>query len=253
MFGVFDHPWLVLLFFLPCFWIATQVGSWVHQRRRNHKELNRDDLGFAIGGSLTLLGLIVGFSFSMAVDRYNQRRNYEEQEANAIGTEFVRVGLLPAPDSEKVRKMLSQYLEQRTLWYTSRDEQQLTQIDARTAQLQDQLWAATAAPLAGQSSAVPAMILSGMNDVLNSQGYAQAAWRNRIPVSAWMLLVIISMFCNLVIGYGAHGRSKFIFLILPIVLSVSLFLIADIDTPRRGLIRVNPQNLESAALSMRSR
>jgi hypothetical protein len=253
MFGLFDHPRLVLLFFLPCFWIAAQIGSWVHQRRRNQKELDRDDLGFAIGGSLTLLGLIVGFTFSMAVDRYNQRKNYEEQEANAIGTEFVRAGLLPAPDSEKVRKMLSQYLEQRTLWYTSRDERQLPQIDARTAQLQDQLWAATATPLAGQSSAVAALILSGMNDVLNSQGYTQAAWWNRIPVSAWMLLVIISIFCNLIIGYVAHGRSKFIFLILPIVLSVSLFLIADIDSPRRGLIRVKPQNLESVALSIRSR
>jgi len=252
MVNLLDYPRLVFLGSLPCFWIATQIGSWFQQRRRSDKELSRDDLGFVIGGTLTLLGLIVGFTFSMAVERYNQRKNYEEQEANAIGTEFVRVGLLPVPDSEKVRTLLSKYLEQRKLWYTCRDEQQLQQINARTAQLQDQLWAATATPLAGQSSAVAAMILSGMNDVLNSQGYTQAAWWNRLPTEAWILLLLISIFCNLVIGYGAQGRSKFLFLILPIALSVTLFLIADIDSPRRGLIRVKPQNLASVADSIHS-
>jgi hypothetical protein len=89
-----------------------------------------------------------------------------------------------------------------------------------------------------------------MNDVLNSQGYTQAAWRNRVPIEAWGLLLLISIFCNLMIGYGAHGRARFVLLILPAVLSVSLFLIADIDSPRGGLIRVRPQNLESLAESL---
>jgi len=89
-----------------------------------------------------------------------------------------------------------------------------------------------------------------MNDVLNSQGYTQAAWWNRIPIAAWLLLIAISIFCNILIGYSAHGRSAFLFLILPIALSISLFLIADIDSPRRGLIHVSPQNLESLAESL---
>ena len=89
-----------------------------------------------------------------------------------------------------------------------------------------------------------------MNDVLNSQGYTQAAWWNRVPIEAWALLVIISIFCNLMTGYGAQGRSPFLLLILPVILSISLFLIADIDSPRGGLIRVRPQNLESLAESL---
>ena len=63
----------------------------------------REDFGFILAATLTLLGLIIGFSFSMATSRYDQRKNYEEAEANAIGTEYVRADLLPAADAATVR------------------------------------------------------------------------------------------------------------------------------------------------------
>jgi protein-S-isoprenylcysteine O-methyltransferase Ste14 len=89
-----------------------------------------------------------------------------------------------------------------------------------------------------------------MNDVLNSEGYTQAAWWNRIPVSAWALMVLIAMFCNLLIGYSAHRSAPFLYLVLPIAVSISFFLIADIDSPRAGVIHVIPQNLERLAQSL---
>jgi len=92
--------------------------------------------------------------------------------------------------------------------------------------------------------------VSGMNDVLNSQGYAQAARWNRIPVPAWVLLGAIAVFCNVLIGFGAQGRSHLLLVILPIALAISFSFIADIDSPRGGLIRVRPQNLESLAESL---
>jgi hypothetical protein len=92
------------------------------------------------GATLTLLGLIIGFTFSMALGRYDQRKNYEEDEANAIGTEYVRADLLPAADAAKVRAPLLRYLDQRVLFYPTRDERRLRQIDADTARLQAELW-----------------------------------------------------------------------------------------------------------------
>jgi hypothetical protein len=112
----------------------------------------------------------------MALGRYDQRKNYEEEEANAIGTEYARAGLLPAVDAAKVRALLLNYLDQRILFYTTRDEQQLAQIDAQTAKLQAELWSAVQAPAVAQPTPVIALAVSGMNDVLNSQGYTQAAW-----------------------------------------------------------------------------
>ena len=92
-----------------------------------------------------------------------------------------------------------------------------------------------------------------MNDVLNSQGYTQAAWWNRIPTGAWALMAAIAICCNLLIGYSARRAETEtrMFLVLPLVVSISFFLIADIDSPRAGLIRVRPQNLLSLSQSLR--
>jgi hypothetical protein len=250
MLNPLDYPFLILVVSLLVFWIAAWVGSALRARQSDRQTDDHEDFAFVLGGTLTLLGLIIGFTFSMAVNRYDQRKNYEEQEANAIGTEYVRADLLPQADASKVRALLSSYLDQRILGYKARRDQQLRQINAETARLQTQLWTAVTKPATAQPTPVTALVVSGMNDVLNSQGYSQAAWWNRIPIAAWLLLIAISIFCNILIGYSAHGRSAFLFLILPIALSISLFLIADIDSPRRGLIHVSPQNLESLAESL---
>jgi hypothetical protein len=91
-----------------------------------------------------------------------------------------------------------------------------------------------------------------MNDVLNSQGYTQFAWWNRIPASAWILLAMIVIFCNALMGYGMHRKGKLLALVLPFAVSISFFLIADLDSPRRGLIHVQPQNLISLSQSLHS-
>ena len=92
-----------------------------------------------------------------------------------------------------------------------------------------------------------------MNDVLNSQGYTQAAWWNRIPHAAWALMGLIAICCNLLIGYGARDAKaeSRLLLVLPLVTALSFFLIADIDSPRGGVIRVAPQNLLSLEASLR--
>ena len=87
-----------------------------------------------------------------------------------------------------------------------------------------------------------------MNDVLNSQGYTQAALWNRIPVAAWCLMATIAVCCNLLHGY--HARTSGILLFLPLMVSISFLLIADIDSPRGGHIRVLPQNLISLSQSL---
>ena len=249
MFNVLDWPFVVLVLSFCSFWGSALVGVWLRKRRplQDGDEDNDNDFKFVLGGTLTLLGLIIGFTFSMAVSRYDQRKNYEEQEANAIGTEYARADLLPPTEAAKVRALLRSYLDQRIANYKSRRARQLRQIDAETTRLQTELWSVVAESSFANPSPVTALAVAGMNDVLNSQGYTQAAWWNRIPIAAWTLLTVISLFCNLLEGYGAHGKSRLLLLILPIALSISLFLIADIDSPRAGVIRVEPQNLESLA------
>src|SRR5205807_4050258 len=101
-----------------------------------------DDFDVVLSATLTLLGLLIGFSFSMAISRYDQRKNYEEAEANAIGTEYVRADFLPPDDAAKVHDLLIRYLDERVLFYTTRDDSHLAKIDAETVQLQSELWIA---------------------------------------------------------------------------------------------------------------
>ncbi len=251
----FRHPHLVFVLSLFVMLLSTQIGAYFRKRRLNLEEDARRDLEIIVGATLTLLGLIIGFSFSMAISRYDQRKNYEEAEANAIGTEYVRADLLPAADANRVRALLKDYLEQRVLFYETRDDHLLQQINTTTSQLQTQLWSAVKAPSATQPTPLMALVVSGMNDVLNSQGYTQAAWWNRIPVGAWGLMLSIAICSNLLVAYSARGaKARGIrLLVFPLVLSIAFFFIADIDSPRRGVIRVRPQNLISIAQSMTGR
>jgi hypothetical protein len=248
-------PILVFLVSLVALWLAARIGV-AFRKRDIPDEDTRHDLDLAVAATLTLLGLIIGFSFSMATSRYDQRKNLEEAEANAIGTEYLRADLLPAADAARVRALLVEYLNERILFYKTRDEDQLRQINDATNQLQAGLWSAVKVPASDpRSTSVLGLVISGMNDVLNSQGYTQAAWWNRIPMAAWIMMALIAICANMMFGYGAR-RAKpgaVDLLVLPLVLSIAFFLIADIDSPRRGVIRVSPQNLISLAESLHPR
>src|SRR5512133_2849001 len=182
-----NFPILVLVVSVLLLMSSVWIGVGLGRRTEELSADEREDFGVVLAASLTLLGLIIGFSFSMGVSRYDQRKSLEEEEANAIGTEYVRADLLPSADAEKLHTLLKKYLEQRILFYQTRDRRQYEQIMASTAKLQEDLWSAIKGP-AAQPSPIVALAVTGMNDVLNSEGYTQAAWWNRIPKAAWVLM-----------------------------------------------------------------
>jgi hypothetical protein len=138
--------------------------------------------------------------------------------------------------------LLRKYIEQRISYYRATDPHLIQEIDAASAKLQAELWSAAAIVAKTQPTPPIALAIGGMNDVINSQGYTQAAWWNRIPLTAWVLMALIAVSCNFLLGYGER-RATWLLFILPVIVSISFFLIADIDSPRAGMIRVLPQNL----------
>jgi hypothetical protein len=250
---ILNIPALVLALSLVVLWLSEVIGASC-RKRWSLTEDERQDFGLITTATLTLLGLIIGFTFSMAINRYDQRKNFEQAEASAIGTEYVRADLLPATDAARVRALLRDYLDQRVSFYEIRGNSRFVQLDARTAQLQTDLWSAVRAPAVAQPSPVTALAVSGMNDVLNSQGYTQAAWWNHIPRTAWGLMLAIAVCSNLLIGYGMRTTKarNLLLLVLPLIVSISFFLISDIDCPNGGIIRVRPQNLLSLSQSLQT-
>ena len=241
-----DSPPLVFLCAIALQWLCAWFGAEVLSRQRERAHEAREDFRMVLAASLTLLGLIIGFSFSMAVTRYDLRKGAEAAEANAIGTAYVRTELLPAAEAARVRALLGEYLEQRILFYRTRDPERLRLINMQTTQTQGELWSSIRTVANAQPSPVVALAVSGMNDVLNSQSATQATWWNRIPGAAWGLMAVIAMLCNLMLGFTAGRlRTRAVLLILPLVVSTAFYLISEIDSPRGGFIQVTPQNLVS--------
>jgi lipopolysaccharide export LptBFGC system permease protein LptF len=251
---ILDYP-LMLLFPVSfvVMGLAAWIGGWFAARRKSFATEIREDFNVIQAATLTLLGLIIGFTFSMALNRYDQRKNFEEEEANAIGTAYLRVDLLPAADATRLRGLLKQYVGERVRYYTTRGRDDLDAINARTAKLQDELWAAVRGPAVAQPSPISGLAVSSINDVINSQGYTQAAWWNRIPHAAWILLTLLALCANFLVGLGARSPKVELrlMMVFPIIVAAAFFLIADIDAPRGGVIRVAPLNLQALDQSLR--
>jgi hypothetical protein len=245
------HPLIIFFGTLVALLLAAWLGSWL-RRRRDLEQNQRDDFSLILTSTLTLLGLLIAFSFSMASSRYDLRKNLEEAEANAIGTEYLRADLLPAADRDRVRGLLKNYLELRIRFYGASLDS-VGALNADIQRLQGELWSAVTGPAAQQPTPLTALVVAGMNDVLNAQGYTQAAFWNYVPPSAIALMAAVAILSNVLIGFGARTpfQRNRLLLILPLIVSLAFALIFDIDTPRRGMIKVGPQNLLSLQESLK--
>ena len=248
-----NYPVLICIVALVCLWAIALLGLLIRKGKKTESEAEREEFGIVLSATLTLLGLLIGFSFSMAINRYDQRKNYEEEEANAIGTEYLRADLLSEPVRQKVKAQLVEYLDLRIRKYQAHASENAQELGLKTARLQQEMWDAVEGAAAARTDPVMAAVVTGMNDVINRQGYTQAARWNRIPLPAWGLMAAIALFSNFLVGYRAEKRHTFLLLIVPLAIAVSFLLIADIDSPNGGVIRVAPQNLIALAESLRPR
>ena len=243
------------IFFVVCFillWLSARAGLYLRKRRGAIGKDEREELNLVLTSALTLLALIIGFTFSMAVGRYDLRKGNESIEANAISTEYLRAGILGAPDAPHLRSLLRQHIRQRIAAYQAGNES-LETIYASTNATERAMWSIVERAGAARPDSIRAQIVSGMNDVIDAEASATAAWRNRIPVEGWVLMLAIAACCCALIGFdtklsfgGLRG-----YMILPLLISISFFLIADLDSVHGGMIRVTPDDLIAAAQTMK--
>ena len=246
-----DTPVIWFFVVLVFLYAAARLGQTLQRRRPGRLIIDDKDFDLVVGATLTLLGLIIGFTFSMAVTRYDQRKNLEEAEANAIGTAYLRADLLPEESASRTRELLRKYLDLRIAFYEETATRLAAEIGQQTASVQNEMWSVVKSAAASQPTPPIALVVSSMNDVINAHGFTQAAWWNRIPTGAWAMMALMAVSCNLLVGYGERRKGELFLFVLPVVISLAFFLIADLDSPRGGVIRVHPQNLLAAALSMK--
>ena len=251
MLWLVDHPLVFFGVTLVLLWGAAESGVFIRFRVHRLNASERAEFDVVRNAMFTLLGLMVGFAISMAVTRYDLRKNYEEAEANAIGTEYLRLDLMPPETAAAASALLKTYAEERVAFYVEPDPDRQSKNDVETARTQSALWAAIAPEAKTGRTAIDALVAAGMNDVLNAQGYTLGAWRNRLPVEVWILLVVLAAACSFLVGFGAERLSPATHAVLPLTAALAILLIADVEGPRNGLVRVEPVNLEYALAAMR--
>ena len=229
------YPLFIFAVSLAAQWFAAFLGTLL----RRWKRPPGHDIDIIRAATITLLALIIGFSFSMAVTRYDQRQNYEEAEANAISTTFLRADLLPGDDAAHLRDLLKKYLDLRIAFYEANDARQIAKITADTTSTQNALWQAILPAANAHPTQITALAVTGVNDVLDAQGSTQAAWLNRLPAGVWAIMGLIALATNVLIGVSERNKGVLLRLILPVILSTSF----DIDSPRGGLVPTLPHNL----------
>jgi hypothetical protein len=247
------HPLVLFAIALLVQWLAAYLGNYFRKGGEPADVSEREDLNDILGATLSLLALIIGFTFAMAISRYDERNDLEGAEVTALATEYARADLLPADAAAQVRDLLGRYVQQRILFYEVDDPKELAQIRSDTGRLKTELWSAVTGPASSAPTPITALAVSGMNDVLNSEIHTDAAWRFHVPAAAWLLMLSIAIAGNLVLGLSEKRRSAATLVILPVIVSIPFFLIADIDSPRAGVIRVAPSNLIAQAQSLKAK
>jgi len=239
-----DYEYLTFAVTLAVLWLAVETGAWIARRVEPGRKFERGYLGQVSGASITILALIIGFSFSAALDRYNQRKSYEQEEASAISSEYALAGLLPQADAEQMRALLVRYIELRIAFFETDDRMERASIRAERLKLESELWPIVERNAGTNPTPIMAQVVADLNTVTSRSGYSQAASLDRIPDGTWTLMAMLAVICCALMGYDTPGRQPIALrVVLPLIVAMAFFMISSLDAQRRGVIRVHPENL----------
>jgi len=254
---IFDDQWTLAFVVAALLFGAAELGFRVGLPLNKAKdEARRSQIGGVQGAVLGLLGLLLGFTFSMGVARFEARRDLVLKEANAVGTTWLRAGLLPEAHRAPAKELLQRYVDVRLKYQQmARDRAALAQGLRLSSELQNDLWRRAEAAAAEAPTPLTGLFISALNEVIDTDAERVAAGRNRIPPGVWGLLLVVAASGCFISGYGsgAQGaRSIFTTLFLPALITVVILLVFDLTHSVQGVIGINQQPLIDLQNSMKA-
>jgi hypothetical protein len=244
---ILRSDWLMLLVVGGILLLATEIGYRLGARHSpERRQARRGQSGALQGALLGLLGLLLGFTFAMAVGRYDARKQLVLEESNGIGTVWLRAGYLSAPARDLIRSTLMDYIDARIDGAAAPvGSPEYAAQAARSEKDQAAMWRATVAEIKAHDTESVSLFTSSLNDLIDTDGKRQAAARNHVPPTVWLLLMVVTVTVCGTTGYatglGDSGRHALAMLVLPVLLTIVITIIADLDNPHRGLIQVSQQ------------
>lgn len=223
---------------MACLEVGYRLG------RRRSEERAHDGIGAIEAAVFALLGLLLALSFAGGTSRLDTRRQLIIEEANAIGTAYLRLDMLAAADQPEMRRLFREYLDARLQIY-----RKLPNLEAagqemeHSAGIQQKLWSqAVNASRANASPAVAILVLPAINQMIDVTTSRRVALYTHLPSLILALLVIVALFSALLAGYAMakrRSRSWLHMIVYAFVISITIYAVIDLDYPRSGLIRLD--------------
>jgi hypothetical protein len=233
-----------------CFFLLMLISAEIG-RRFGLAKLARDPEGLAKGAGaaeaavFALLGLLIAFTFSGAASRFEARRELIGEEANAIGTAYLRIDLLPTDAQPQVKELFRRYVDNRTAVYGNVQDEVATNARlAETTALQNEIWtkalAACRRPDASPQATV--LLVPALNEMIDITTTRAVATRNHPPLVIFFLLGGFSLIGAVLVGYStsvSKTRTWFHMLVFAAIMALTVNVIVDLEFPRVGLIRID--------------
>jgi len=225
--------------------VAVELAWRAGLRRRGARE---DEISTEPAGAmLALLGLLLGFSVSLAVDRFDARKQLVIEEANAIGTAELRARLLPEPASSQSRALYAQYLDRRLEWgEAAGDEASQRRLASEAGEIQARLWRLALDGAASTPAPIVTFYAGALNEVIDREAERAQMRLNRVPETVLLLLAATTLLANALFAgvLGRNARKRTLDLhALAFATWLVIALIVDLDQPRRGWVQISQEPL----------
>jgi hypothetical protein len=237
--------WALFVMTVLVIFLSIEIGfRSAHALGRRSESEQKWPLDEIEAATLSLLAFMLAFTFGLAASRFETRKSLVMDEANALGTTYLRAGILPEPDRTEIRNLLREYLDIRLHAVQSA---KVGEGIAGSEALQNRLWSEAA--VVGEKnpgSVVIGLFIASLNEVIDLHTKRLTQDRNRIPSSIWAALYVVSVLGMAEVGYhGGLNTTRRALSVIPLTISVSavMLLIADLDRSQEGLLRVSPQPL----------
>ena len=247
LYGV--NEWLLFTLTAGLLYGGAEIGFRYGQRyaQRTSQEIQAH-VATVEGALLGLLALLLGFAFSMAMNRFEARKQAVLEEVNDLQTAYLRAHLLPARPRSACVTLLEEYVAARIASVrAAADPVRIQESQEETVRLQIKLWAESVAAVRDDSNEVTTgYFVESLNRLIDDHTKRSIAMENHVPEVILLLLILVAVLTIAVTGYssGLKGkRLKALRLILVVLISATLTVIIDLDRPRRGLIRVGEDGM----------
>ncbi len=247
-----NEPWLMGLLLALALAGVIELGRITTAHFKILEDKDRKEQLTAIrDGLFVLVSLLLGFTLALAVPRFTERRSLLIDESVSIGTTYLRAGTLPEPYREHSRKLLREYVDARLeLDNANLSPEQFADVSRRAKHIQSELWSDVLVLSQTDRTAIAATYINTLNQTIDLHDKRIAAMENRIPISIWLLISSVALIAVFARGLTLNRRFWLTLVLAPITIAIVIALVADLDTPGSGMIRLDQRAMQRLKLDL---